>query len=47
MRTLLENGLNAEGFVFDTALAAYLADATSGKYEIGQLFAGYFHTELG
>ncbi len=46
-RTLLENGLNAEGFVFDTALAAYLADATSGKYEIGQLFAAYFHTELG
>ena len=45
-RTLLENGLNAEGFVFDTALAAYLADATSGKYEIGQLFAAYFHTEL-
>ena len=46
MRTLLENGLNAEGFMFDTALAAYLVDATSGKYEIGQLFAGYFHTEL-
>ena len=46
MRTLLENGLNAEGFIFDTALAAYLADATSGKYEIGQLFAAYFHTEL-
>ena len=31
MRTLLENGLHAEGFVFDTALAAYLLDATSGK----------------
>ena len=45
-RTLLENGLPAEGFVFDTALAAYLADATSGKYEIGQLFTGYFHAEL-
>ena len=47
MRTLLENGLNADGFVFDTALAAYLTDATSGKYEIGQLFAAWFHTELG
>ena len=46
MRTLLENGLNADGFVFDTALAAYLTDATSGKYEIGQLFAAWFHTEL-
>ena len=32
--------------MFDTALAAYLVDATSGKYEIGQLFAAYFHTEL-
>ena len=47
IRALLENGLCADGFVFDTALAAYLADATSGKYEIGQLFAAYFHTELG
>ena len=47
MRALLENGLNADGFVFDTALAAYLTDATSGKYEIGQLFAAWFHTELG
>ena len=25
-RTLLENGLRAEGFVFDTALAAYLLE---------------------
>ena len=31
MRTLLENGLPAEGFVFDTALAAYLLDATGGQ----------------
>ena len=30
-RTLLENGLRAEGFVFDTALAAYLLDATGGQ----------------
>ena len=27
-RTLLENGLPAEGFVFDTALAGYLLDAS-------------------
>ena len=33
--------------MFDTALAAYLTDATSGKYKIGQLFAAWFHTELG
>ena len=32
-RQLLENGLPAEGFVFDTALAAYLIDATAGRYD--------------
>ena len=46
MHTLLENGLPAEGFVFDTALAAYLIDATAGKYDIASLFAVYFHTQL-
>ena len=46
MRTLLENGLPAEGFLFDTALAAYLLDATSGKYDLPALFTAYFHGEL-
>ena len=46
MRTLLENGLPADGFVFDTALAAYLVDATAGNYDIDKLFVSYFHTEL-
>ena len=46
MHTLLENGLPAEGFVFDTALAAYLIDATAGRYDIASLFAVYFHTQL-
>ena len=46
MRVLLENGLPAEGFVFDTALAAYLIDATAGKYDLASLFAVYFHTQL-
>ena len=46
MHTLLENGLPAEGFVFDTALAAYLLDATAGRYDIASLFAVYFHTQL-
>lgn len=45
-RTLLENGLPAEGFVFDTALAGYLLDATAGKYDIGHLFSSWFHEEL-
>ena len=46
MRTLLENGLPIDGFVFDTALAAYLADATAGSYDVDKLFVAYFHREL-
>ena len=45
-RTLLENQLPADGFIFDTALAAYLLDATSGHYEIDRLFVSYFHAQL-
>ena len=45
-RTLLENGLPAEGFLFDTALAGYLLDATAGHYDIGRLFASWFKEEL-
>ena len=46
MRTLLENHLPAEGFVFDTALAAYLLDATAGSYDLARLFVSYFNEEL-
>ena len=46
MRALLENGLPIEGFVFDTALAAYLVDATAGSYDIDKLFVSYYHQEL-
>ena len=46
MRTLLENGLPADGFIFDTALAAYLLDATAGSYDLGRLFVSYYNTEL-
>ena len=46
MRTLLENGLPADGFVFDTALAAYLLDATAGSYDLGRLFVAYYNEEL-
>ena len=46
MRTLLENGLSAGGFVFDTALAAYLLDATAGSYDLGRLFVSYYNEEL-
>lgn len=46
MRTLLENGLPTEGFMFDTALAAYLLDATAGSYDLGRLFVTYYNEEL-
>ncbi|MGM9618312.1 MAG: DNA polymerase I [Oscillospiraceae bacterium] len=45
-RALLESGLPAEGFIFDTALAAYLLDATAGSYDIQRLFVSYFNEEL-
>ncbi|MCI9679352.1 MAG: DNA polymerase I [Oscillospiraceae bacterium] len=45
-RTLLENSLPAEGFLFDTALAGYLLDATAGHYDIARLFASWFKEEL-
>ena len=46
MHTLLENGLRAEGFIFDTALAAYLLDATAGSYDLARLFVTYYNEEL-
>ena len=46
MRALLENNLPAEGFIFDTALAAYLLDATAGSYDLARLFVSYFNEEL-
>ena len=45
-RTLLENGLPAGNFIFDTALAGYLLDATAGRYDIARLFASWFKEEL-
>ncbi len=43
IRALLEKGIDAKGFVFDTAVAAYLLDATRGKYELEELCASYLH----
>jgi len=45
-RTLLANNLPAEGFIFDTALAAYLLDATAGSYALDRLFVAYYNAEL-
>ena len=43
LRRLLTAGIDADGFVFDTAVAAYLLDATRGKYELSQLAQDYLH----
>ena len=43
LRRLLAVGIDADGFVFDTAVAAYLLDATRGKYELSQLTQDYLH----
>ena len=45
MRRLLDAGLPAEGFVFDTALAAYLIDPTQGHYELERLTVSYLNFE--
>lgn len=40
-RELIRLGLSAEGWVFDTALAAYMLDATAGSYELPRLCMKY------
>ena len=45
MRMLLEEGLSTDGFVFDTALAAYLLAPTDGSYELEKLSVTYFNFE--
>ncbi len=46
MGELLAHGLSTEGFVFDTALAAYLLSPTDGSYSLEKLAMRYFHAEL-
>ena len=47
MSLLLAEGLSVEGFVFDTALAAYLLDATGGDYGLERLSMRYLGAECG
>jgi len=47
MRLMLDEGLPLEGFVFDTALAAYLIDATDGDYSLSRLSSRYLGFECG
>ena len=43
---LLDEGIQGEGFVFDTQLAAYLLDPTAGSYDLPKLSMQYFKKEL-
>ena len=43
---LLEEGIEGDGFVFDTALAAYLLAPTDGSYELEKLGMTYFNQEF-
>ena len=45
MSLLLAEGLSVEGFVFDTALAAYLLDATGGDYAPERISVRYLGAE--
>ncbi len=45
MNLLLGEGLSTEGFVFDTALAGYLLDATASDYALERLSARYTGAE--
>ena len=47
MRALFERGLPAEGFIFDTALAAYDLDATRGEYNLDGVFEQYCGAQIG
>ena len=44
IRALLAEGIDAQGIVFDTALAGYLLDATNGHYDLEHLGAVWFNT---
>jgi len=46
MGKLLEEGLSLDGFVFDTAIAAYLLAPTDGSYELEKLSVSYFNFEV-
>lgn len=45
MGLLLIEGLSADGFIFDTELAAYLLNATDSDYSISRLSQAYYDSE--
>lgn len=46
MNALLGEGLSTDGFLFDTALGAYLLNPTAGSYELNELFQSYCGASL-
>ena len=46
MTRLISEKLPLDGFVYDTALAGYLLDATAGDYGLGRMSIGYCGAEL-
>lgn len=46
MNGLLGEGLSTDGFLFDTALGAYLLNPTGGSYELNELFQTYCGAQL-
>ena len=46
MNALLAEGLSTGGFLFDTAIAAYLLTPTDGSYDLEKLAMTYYHTEV-
>ena len=45
-RELLSEGFPADGFLFDTALAGYLLDATAGHYDLNRLSVSWLGAEV-
>ncbi len=45
MEKLLSEGLSLDGFLFDTAIGAYLLSPTDGSYELEKLSVSYFNFE--
>ena len=46
-RSLLRCGCSTDGWIFDTALAAYLLDATAGSYDLDRLCVKYCGFQIG
>ena len=46
-RSLLRRGCEADGWIFDTALAAYLLDSTAAQYDLDRLCVKYCEFQIG